>query len=349
MKKILLIIFLLSLGLTPPIFSQSQKGEVTSFTILEGYNITENNTIYIFEDNRYIVRMILNLPRIPYNQKLLLQSSLDGQIFIECGDEKFEPQKRSFDLTECAGKEVTVELEGYPGNALISKGARVIVGEVTDFRFFRLLVGGLEPEITWTNVKKFILTTDEIYNARQRIKEVEDALSAISKSSIVGLEHVADRIASVEDLLSQADECINEGAPEEAKAIADICMGILMSNLHDDCIEFFNNFAGEVPVNRADVTKHLTDASRECIEARKCSDINSYIEHGEKALNEFSLSSPSMVNAILAFIDQYKNWKTYALIEGAIIAILVVNVSYLMFGRKRRRSTKDIIKQYVDE
>ena len=262
-----------------------------------------------------------------------------------CCNLEFGPEKKSFNLTECAGKEIIVELEGYPGNALVSKGARVIVGEVTDFRFFRLLVGGLEPEIIWSNPSKFILTTDEIYNARQRIKEVEDALSAISKSSIVGLEHVADRIASVEDLLSQADECINEGAPEEAKAIADICMSIITGSLNDDCIEFFNHFAGEVPVNRADVTKHLTDASRECIEARKCSDINSYIEHGEKALNEFSLSSPSMVNAILAFIDQYKNWKTYALIELAIIAILGVNVSYLMFGRKRRKTKREYFEE----
>ena len=331
MKRVsLLLPFVICILCASMVYASSRTVvEVASFTILEGRQETGEDTTYIFEDQRYVVRIALRLPDIS-ERKMFLYSNLSGSTLVQCGEFR-ESKYRNYDVTDFAGREILVELEGKPPPALANKGMRMVIGEIEDFRFFRVSIEGVDTEIAWQDRNIFVLTTNEIHNAKEKIHDVKSTLSKLEYSSNADLEYVKDKISYVEELLVTAEQCIHEGAPEQASSIADTCMDILLTSVLDDQITFFNSFISDLPVDKAKFTEHLREASTQSIEAEKASNVDEYIGHMDTARDELDKADLCTREAIYNALKWQRNYLVIAAAEFVIILGLVL---YLLRRKK---------------
>lgn len=324
---VLVLIILFATASAVQADTYSRKVEVLSFEIRSGRIESGDNTLYVFEGDEYKIEATLRLPTVA-GRKVILYTNLGGRIHVECQDFRPDPQFKSFNISEFAGKDIAIQVLGDPGYALESRGPRVISGEVKDFRFFRICVDGVETEILWQDQRTYTLTTEEIFKARQELTKVNQALSQLENSSttdLAALKSIRTKTDQVRQMIALAEQCIVEGAPEEAIGLADLCMEILLSGVLEDQITFFNCFIDRIPVDKAKATDHSHRASTENIEAEKASNIDDYIAHANGALEELGKAEVSITDSICSALKWQKNFLAIAAIEfGIIVGLLIL-------------------------
>lgn len=333
---VLVVVILLSTVSAVQAYSYSRKIEVLSFEIRNGRTELGENSTYVFEGKEYKIEATLRLPMVG-DRKMILYTNLDGRIHVECQDLRPEPQVKSFDISEYEGEEIIVQLVGNPGYALVSRGPRVMPGEVKDFRFFRVSVDGVDAEIVWQDQNLFTLTSEEIFDARLRLSEVEQALSELESSSttdLTALKSIEVKTDQVRQLLAVAEQCIVEGAPEEAMRLADTCKEILLSSVLEDQIIFFNSFIDNIPVDKAKATDHSHRASIESIEAEKTSSMVSYVLHMNEALEELNKAETCISDSICDSL----RWQRYFLAFTVVELVIIIGLVIALTGRKKKMS-----------
>ena len=328
-------------------YSPYTKVEVVNFEIVRGKTETRSgeDAICVFEGCEYVVRATLQLPSIS-DRKMFLYTFLNGGILVEYGDTKLESKEKSCEISQFQGRRVDVELKGRSGYALVNRGSRMVTGEVEDYRFFRVTVDGLDAETVWQDRMEFVLTTEDIFNARKKIEEVRSALSELEKDpKNADLKAVQNKTDHIRELLDAADECINEGAPRQALQIAETCMDSLFTSVLEDQINFFNDFVGGVSVDKMEASDHLHEARTKSMEAEEASTFNEYILSMSTARDELDEADASIRKEVCNAAEGEGKYKAYVIVELIVIICLAGLIIFLQTRKKETR--RDVIKEFT--
>lgn len=317
----------------------SGSAEITKIEILKGQYEATDDFIYLFEDESYLVRIEMTIPK-ECKEEIKLTSKLIGSIWIKEIDKRSRTSELEFDLPRL-GNSLTIDLEGRAPKALVAQDNRIIKGE-EGFELLEIEVNEKFLDVRAEQSEKFILSSHEIFNARKKISEAYTALETLKTSRNSDMKILKDIIERIETLLAVAEECVEEGAPEQAFEIADQCLLLARSNILEDQVRMFNSIMAETDTDFSESSK-LTYKSLDGIEqSKEEDDLSEFLALLEEARNNLETAKDCYVETVNNKISQFElSVLQVALLVAAIFGSLLLAVFYLVLQKTKNEVFKN--------
>jgi hypothetical protein len=343
------LISLVNVFCSESIFADLGSGsvEITKIEILKGQYEATDDFIYLFEDESYLVRIEMTIPK-ECKEGIKLTSKLIGSIWIKEIDKRSRTSELEFDLPRL-GNSLTVDLEGRAPKALIvreenpatTQDNRIIRGE-KEFELLEIEVSEKLLDIRVEQSKKFILSSHEIFNARKKISEAHTALEILKTSRNSDMKILKDITERIETLLVVAEECVEEGAPEQAFEIANECFLLARSNILEDQVRMFNSIMAETDTDFSESSK-LTYESLDGIEqSKEEKEFSEFLARLEDARNNLETAKECYIETVNDKISQFElSVLEVALLVAAILGSLLLVVFYLVLQKTKSKVFKN--------
>lgn len=322
---------------------QSDVVEIKRIEILTGHIEIEGDLTYFFEDENYLVRIEMTFP-MEYREEIKIVSNLTGSIWVKELDKRSNKGELEFSLTGSRNA-ITVDLEGRAPKALIaiegspamSLDNRTIIGE-KEFELFKILIKGVPVRLRSEQISRFMLSSQDIFDAKKKISEAQNALEKLKNSTNSDMKIVSDIIARIESLLAIANECLQEGAPKQALEIANQCLLLANSNILEDQVRMLNSILADTEIDSAESSKLILKALDEIESSRRSENIDKYIEHSANARNCLDTARGCYVGTVKNKISRFE-FSVFEVIILAVVltSILLFGVFYFIFQRNRKK------------
>ncbi|KYK34352.1 MAG: hypothetical protein HXS48_14290 [Theionarchaea archaeon] len=323
---------------------QSFFVEIEDISVVKGHIVTENETIYLFEDEDYLIQIQMTFSQ-EYLEKIKIVSILSEFINIEKLNLRSTTKGiLEFDLDGL--KNITVNLEGRAPKALIVvegdpatfEDDRIIIGE-KEIELFRIFIQEVPVRIENKQVDRFILTSHDIYNAKLKIAEAYTRIQKLRNISNSDYATIDDIIAKAESLLIIAEECLQQGAPKQALRIAEESLALTIPSTLEERLQMLDYILAntEIDVSESAVLARL--ASEEVLIARKKEAISEeYILHLENAEDYLSKAVEAYINTVNGEVAKYEiSPFTFILLIVSFTATLLISTFYIIIEKKQKR------------
>lgn len=342
---VLCVVVLLS---STPGFCESELVLVKKIEILSGPTTYENNVVYIQEDEEYLVRLKLVFPPLS-GTTFKIRSHLHGFVSIIERNIRSRLGEASFE-SKFIAETLTIELEGIAPKALVDiKGSEVtatddrkIKGEKA-FSLFDIYADNVPMHLKYEEEMNIVLSSSEILQAKEKIKEVEEAIIKIESCNTSDLYITKSIILRMKTLLEIAKACLAEGAPVEALNLANECLELARISIIRDQIDAMNSLLIEIEeVDVAESSKFAHLALQEIDKIGEGDDLDTCLSHIEKSEEYYNKSTQSLISEINREVTKYEiNPITFIMMIVAFTAIIFI-LGFLMIYQRGKRKVFDL-------